>query len=317
MAFFASTCSWLLRLSALVLVFAISISVEVAAFAATPEEEATAARLKTEGDAKRDELHYEEAIALYDKSYAIVPNPAILYNKARALEFIGEYPRALELLEEFSQKASPELKAKVNGLEKVIADVTARVATLRIVCNIEAAELRINGRIVGTLSATAETLLRVKSGQSKIEVIVDGYLPFQRDRLLAPRTENPLVVELQSRMTTGTLVVTTADGASIEVDGALLGKTSIETQLKAGNHSVRAVLTGFDTEERAVVIFANSRRELKFDKLRGTPITKRWWFWTAIGVVAVGGTVGIIAASKTERPPTEGSLGTLQTGLPF
>jgi curli biogenesis system outer membrane secretion channel CsgG len=33
------------------------------------------------------------------------------------------------------------------------------------------------------------------------------------------------------------------------------------------------------------------------DKLTSTPIYKKWWFWTVVGAVAVGGTVGAVAAT--------------------
>jgi hypothetical protein len=287
------------------------------AHAAPPQAEAAAAKLKAQGDKERDELHYEQAITLYDQSYAIVPNPAVIYNKARVYEFLGEYPKALDLLEEFARKAPAELKAKVNGLDRAIADVALKVTTLKVQCNVASAELRINGRTVATLSNTAESVLRVKSGKSQIEVTVDGYLPFKRELLLLPRTDVPLLVELQSKLTTGTLLVTTLDGASIEIDGETLGKSLVEVQLKAGNHSVRATLEGMSPEVRAVVVAADSKRELKFDKLRGIPLTKRWWFWTAVGAVVVGGTVATIVAYNTERAPTPSMLGTIGTGLRF
>ena len=42
---------------------------------------------------------------------------------------------------------------------------------------------------------------------------------------------------------------------------------------------------------------------------RSEPVYKRWWFWTAIGVAVVGGTVAAIAASRKAAP--EGSLGSI------
>ncbi|CAN5852856.1 hypothetical protein BH11MYX2_BH11MYX2_01340 [soil metagenome] len=36
----------------------------------------------------------------------------------------------------------------------------------------------------------------------------------------------------------------------------------------------------------------------------GKPVYKKWWFWTAVGVVAVGGGVGIYAATRPASAPT-------------
>ncbi len=35
------------------------------------------------------------------------------------------------------------------------------------------------------------------------------------------------------------------------------------------------------------------------------PIYKRWWFWTGIGVVAAGASIGIIEAGKSSPPATD------------
>jgi len=43
----------------------------------------------------------------------------------------------------------------------------------------------------------------------------------------------------------------------------------------------------------------------------GRPLYRRWWFWTAIGVVAVGVTAGIIVGTREGGPPfhSDGTLG--------
>jgi tetratricopeptide (TPR) repeat protein len=42
-----------------------------------------------------------------------------------------------------------------------------------------------------------------------------------------------------------------------------------------------------------------------------TPIYKKWWFWTGIGAVVVGGTVGIYAASSGGSGPPMTDLGNI------
>jgi len=45
------------------------------------------------------------------------------------------------------------------------------------------------------------------------------------------------------------------------------------------------------------------------------PFYKRWWFWTAVGVVAVGATVGtVIALQPDDMEPVNGSVGNF--GIP-
>jgi tetratricopeptide (TPR) repeat protein len=44
------------------------------------------------------------------------------------------------------------------------------------------------------------------------------------------------------------------------------------------------------------------------------PVYKKWWFWTAVGVVAVGGTVGVVAASSGGSGPPMSDLGNIVFG---
>jgi hypothetical protein len=64
-------------------------------------------------------------------------------------------------------------------------------------------------------------------------------------------------------------------------------------------------------EDRRV---AEARRLTELDRVhvqRGTPIYKRWWFWTAVGgVLAVGGG-SLFLATRTTTVEPSGSLGGL------
>src|SRR5258708_21264757 len=77
------------------------------------ESEQRAADLKKKGDAAMDSLHYQDALTAYDEAYALNHDPAILFNRGRALQALGEFPQALEQLERFSAEAPAALKSKV------------------------------------------------------------------------------------------------------------------------------------------------------------------------------------------------------------
>jgi hypothetical protein len=66
------------------------------------------------------------------------------------------------------------------------------------------------------------------------------------------------------------------------------------------------------------VIVAGERRTLDVLLEGDAPITKKWWFWTGLAVVAIGTTVTIIALT-TERGPDAGSVapGRISAGLSF
>src|SRR5450631_1189811 len=75
-----------------------------------------ASELKRSGDAAMHAAHYEDALEAYDAAYAVEPDPAILYNRARALQGLGNYPEALASIESFEKLAPAALKQRVPKL---------------------------------------------------------------------------------------------------------------------------------------------------------------------------------------------------------
>src|SRR5678816_4456392 len=102
----------------------------------TKAEEAKAAELKKQGDDLVHASKFKEALDKYDASFAIVPNPAIQYNRGNALKNLQDWPGALEAFEKFVATAPPELKSKVPNLDKTMAEVKEHVATLVIKCEV-------------------------------------------------------------------------------------------------------------------------------------------------------------------------------------
>src|SRR5438067_1440517 len=72
--------------------------------------------LKHRADALLVERRYDEALEAYDRAYALSPNPAIHYNRGRALHYLARFPEALSSIERFEREAPPEVRAKVPGL---------------------------------------------------------------------------------------------------------------------------------------------------------------------------------------------------------
>ena len=72
---------------------------------ADPANAARAAELKKTGDDAMDSGRPADAVSAYTQAYALSKDPALLYNRGRALQGIAEYPQALEQLEAFEQQA--------------------------------------------------------------------------------------------------------------------------------------------------------------------------------------------------------------------
>jgi hypothetical protein len=147
--------------------------------APTKEEIAKATELKKKGDDQSHNSQFKDAIASYDASFAIVPDPAIHYNKARALQQLGEFPEALAEMHEFEKAAPPALKAKV-PLAKLLEEIEHNIATVTIQCEVAGATVVINDKDVGTTPIS--TPIQVKSGDASIIVKADGYVAYTSAR---------------------------------------------------------------------------------------------------------------------------------------
>src|SRR5581483_4968716 len=104
---------------------------------------ARSAELKKKGDDLLHASSFKEAVAAYDEAYKLDPNPAILYNRSRALEGLAEWVEALDALEKFSRDARPDLKARVPKLDALLAEQRAHVSTLAITSPVSGATVAV------------------------------------------------------------------------------------------------------------------------------------------------------------------------------
>jgi hypothetical protein len=273
-----------------------------------PASAAAAEEEKRQGDDAMVALRYEEALAHYRRAYEGNKNPALLYNMGRAYEGLSEFPKALDALEEFAEKAPPDLKARVPKLDMLISDVRNRVATVIVSAPVAGAEIRLGNKVVGT-TRQGQTILRVNAGPQKISVTHPEYFPFERPLTLAAGKIETVDAALASRSAGALLVVTSPiSGAEVAIDGKTYGNVPVETAMTPGQHSIALQRTGYDRAETSVVVTAGERREISVPMGVHETITGKWWFWTGIGIVVVAGGVLAVVAATTEKSPSSGTI---------
>ncbi len=295
----------------------ISISISIAALVSpgiaraapppspAPAAESRIAELKKRGDAELETKHYAEALADYDEAYAIAPTPALLYNRGRALQFLGRFPEALEAIEGFAKDAPPELRDRVPGLPRLLAELRARVGTLVVTSPAAGARVLVNDKLLATTPMAAP--VNVAAGHLTIDVFADGYFPMRRELDLPGRESRTIDFPLVSRDTSGLLIVRShVAGTRIGIDGAALGVAPVEAGLGPGAHRIVAERDGYDPASTQVVLSAGDRRETWLDPAARPAFYTRWWFWTAVGVVVAGGVVTYVALT-TDRSTPSGS----------
>ncbi len=262
---------------------------------------------KRKGDEAMIALRYEEALSFYRTAYEATKNPALLYNMGRAYEGLAEFPKALDALEEFADKAPKELKARVPKLDELLREVRTRVSTLVISAPIDDAEIRLGQRVIGKTRA-GQTVIRVNAGRQKLIVTKEGYFPFEKDVELPGAKVETADVQLSSRATTGLLRVTSpVAGAWVSLDGKRLGIVPAESAVSPGSHRVALQRDGYESAETNVVLGPGERKDVDVPMAQRASILGKWWFWTAVGVVAAGG-VATVVALTTETSPDTGTI---------
>lgn len=299
------------RLPAIVLAISTLAASAGGAGTAAAEPKNAGAALKASGDALMREKRYGEALAAYEAAEKTLPDPALHYNRGRALQFLGRYPESLAALRRFQAEAPASVRAKVPTLDDIIAEVRARVALLGLRCEIPGARVLLSRREIG-LTPFAKPPA-VNAGHATLEILADGYEPFSAEIDLAgDEATTEFVAKLVPRNKVGVLVIKSGvPGTLAQVDDRAIGLVPAEATIQAGDHAVTVSHDGYGPLRTRVVVMAGERKELVLDPITPTPLYKRWWLWTAVGVAAAGAAATIIAI-KVEKPAP---VGTFSPGL--
>ena len=276
-----------------------------------------AATLRSEGNQAMLDMRYVDALAAYQQALALEPSHSgVLYSITRAHQLLGEFAEALTTLEAFSQRATPEERAKVGRLDRLFAELRARVGLLQLSCNVKGARVLLRDRFIGTTPLPA---MRLEAGAATLELELDGFFPEKKEIIIPAGGSLAFELTLHARSNSGLLVVQTKPtGAQISIDGRAQGTASpnMEIALTAGPHRVTAKRDGYDEASVPVVLDAGSTRRLNVELEKSVPLSSRWWFWTgAVAVVAGGVVLGV--AALTERSADKGSIVPGQIAAPL
>jgi len=271
-----------------------------------------AQQLKRKGDALSRNRRYAEALIAYHEAYEIGHNPAVLYNMGRALESLGRYAEALHVFRQFEREAPQELLDRVSGLPTLLNELEGRVTELTIETNVKGARVVLRNEVVGTTPILRQM---VNEGPATVEVVLDGYYPLRRELDLEGGGKERLEFVLQSRDTSGVLVIkSSVAGASTSVDDRPRGQTPSEIVLQAGEHEVLVSHDGYRDARTTVVLKPGEHREITLVLRR--PAVRRWWFWASVAGTAAAAT-GAAIALAVERPGSDGSFSPGRVGAPL
>lgn len=275
-----------------------------------------ASELKRKGDEFMINLRFAEALAAFDEAYALDANPALLYNRGRALQLLDRLPEALDAFEKFRAEAPPELLGKVPKLGEAIAEIQGKLTTLTVTTEPGGVQVLVGGREVGTTPLASPLRLKRVDGTT-IEFRREGYHALERKLDLARQETPRLAVTLQPKDKTALLLVRSpVAGARVDIDGKSVGNAPSESYLQPGPHTVVVSGAGYEDAEVKVALAAGERKSVDVPLTKTPPVYKRWWFWTAIGV-GTAAIVGGVLAGTLERPASVGDIQPGQISAPL
>jgi hypothetical protein len=166
------------------------------------------------------------------------------------------------------------------------------------------------------IGLTLEAMGRLEEAAARFELFLKHASATDAERTESARGKLQALV---SRLGVVTVRCPVRD-AAVAVDGRVVGRTPLEHRiyLRPGRHRVTVDAPERPRFVRAVDPAAGVTLEVSVPALpapppvastvdgaqapprpRSTPIYRRWWFWTIVGAVVVGGTVGAVVAARS------------------
>ncbi len=164
-----------------------------------------------------------------------------------------------------------ELTVNIEGRtpQRVYTKLESDTASLRIASEPAGGEVRIDGASYGE---TPVTIDRVRTGEVLVEIMRDGFLPYQRELRLRSGQEYRLDADLIP-LPSGLTVSTSPPDARVYINDQHAGESPLSlTNLAVGVYSVRVDRRGFAPQERAVELASGARRieEFRLERTSGT-----------------------------------------------
>lgn len=157
--------------------------------AALPAEAQSTAAASSEVDQARahfergaslfKEGSFDAALAEFKRAYEIVPNYKVLYNIGQAQVERHDYVAALRAFEDYLRQGATDIATeRRESVERDIASLKTRVATLAVKSNARGAELLVDGVSVGTVPFDSDPL--VSAGTRRLTLKKAGFTPLER-----------------------------------------------------------------------------------------------------------------------------------------
>ena len=153
---------------------------------------------------------------------------------------------------------STTVEVAANETRELSVVLRPKPARLTVYSDPPGAEVYVNGDLLGKTPVRDHELA---PGRYNIIVLKEGYEPYERNVTLNPDQDYSINAKLEYTMSR-LVVKSEPEGASVFVNGELIGKTPTEKILEPGTYEVTVSLEGYETYETDITLEKGEVREL-------------------------------------------------------
>jgi hypothetical protein len=231
---------------------------------------------------------YAGALLKFQRAFEHTPDVRLLWNMAACEKNLRHYGSALELLERYRREGELQMSVSHRAeVTNVVNTLRTLVSTVHLTVNEADAEVFVDDRKAGVTPLPRP--LFVDLGLRRIRVRKAGFQDLVITQEFSGGSELTLLLTMAVEPKEGDLAIVSDDGATIRIDGQIVGRGHWQGALPAGEHTVRVTAPDMIPYAKAVEIQAGQARtiyaQLDPDESGGIPA----WLWVGAGVVAAGG----------------------------
>ncbi len=207
------------------------------------------------------------ALAEFQQTYRLVPNPVVLYNIGLVHAAMGRPVEAVEAFDRLLPAPGSLAAEQVQRARAVRAAQADRIAGLVVKVNVEGAAIEVDNLDVAR-SPTAKPI-EVASGTHVVTAVAPGYVPARKPVTVAGRATAEVAFELlpmQGRLA-HLIVKSRLPAAEVLVDGQVAGETPLpgSLSLAPGKHVVEVRRAGYVPARRELELGDGAGGEIALD----------------------------------------------------
>jgi hypothetical protein len=278
---------------------------------------------------------WSEALAKFEASARLFPNPATTLNMGACERALGRYVRAratlARALSENAAAGNALPESSVTEAKGFVVEIDRILARVTVTINPPEAAIAIDGRPLAPQAADAGAArpllaagvlppgpgtpppaktfdLVLDPGAHVITLARKGFTDAVANRTFAPGSVSTLDLKLD--LLPATLKITSTQvGALVHVGDSDVGPAPVDVLRPAGAYHVTVKKDGFLPYATQVTVQPGEEVNLRASLLVDKPsVVKKWWFWATIagGIGTVGVVTYVATRPKPQPPPFDG-----------